>query len=270
MYGKKRKSEHTGARRRKFESGEREAERESERERLCGGGEGARERQTERQKKVRKEICMSSSNRLVLSTDTHTPKLQCSQCCSVCVCVWEQCIISFLGRQPSTGVFGLTSVCLTPFKTTYPNVAYVMCLCVCDFDAAEPLLQFVFLSFFLTVPLRLIEIIHHSFKLPPPSSPRLSPLPLHFHILPLQPHYHLSASTLLFHFLSAQTHRYTIAGSVHPPTHTHTDTHTHTQTHTDTLIHELYFFYFSSLFISPFYISVLVSHPLLGLIRGMV
>ena len=32
--------------------------------------------ETDRQKKVRKEICMSSSNRLVLSTDMHTHKLQ--------------------------------------------------------------------------------------------------------------------------------------------------------------------------------------------------
>lgn len=43
------------------------------------------ERETDRQKKVRKEICMSSSNRLVLGTDGHTRKLQCSRCCTLLV-----------------------------------------------------------------------------------------------------------------------------------------------------------------------------------------
>lgn len=70
MCGRKRESEQGEAGGRKV--------REERRERLCGGGESARESQTDRQKKVRKEICMSSSNRLVPSTAVYTAKLQCS------------------------------------------------------------------------------------------------------------------------------------------------------------------------------------------------
>lgn len=50
------------------------------------------ERENDGQKKVRKEICMSSSNRLVLGTDGHTRKLQCSRCCTLLVQKVSDCI----------------------------------------------------------------------------------------------------------------------------------------------------------------------------------
>lgn len=107
-----------------------------------------------------------------------------------------QCIISPAGchlNQSSCLCTHSTSQLHSAGVSNCPNTVDVLCLRLSVYQCRQSCSAASF-----TVSLSLIQIIYHSFRLPPPSSPHLSPQPLQVSSLIIFSH--------LLHFLSSQTH----------------------------------------------------------------